>query len=80
MIRLKMNELAQRRHFPIISLSALFKTLKGSLLRSQWSDLAEIRTHPRFYVCPRNPHVLKGSDQTQQRKGRDTPIFPIVSQ
>ena len=22
-------------------------------LRSQWFDLAEIRTHPRFYACPR---------------------------
>ena len=29
-----------------------FLDLKGSLLRSQWSDLAEIRTHPRFYACP----------------------------
>ena len=30
-----------------------FLDLKGSLLRSQWSDLAEIRTRPRFYACPR---------------------------
>ena len=27
--------------------------LKGSSLRSQWSDLAEIRTRPRFNACPR---------------------------
>ena len=27
--------------------------LKGSSLRSQWSDLAEIRTRPRFHACPR---------------------------
>ena len=35
------------------SMGNFFKTLKGSYLRSQWSDLAEIRTHPRFYACPR---------------------------
>ena len=22
-------------------------------IRSQWSDVAEIRTRPRFYACPR---------------------------
>ena len=27
--------------------------LKGSLLRSPWSDLAEFRTPPRCYGCPR---------------------------
>ena len=30
----------------------IFQTLKGSLLHSQRSDLAEIRTHPRYYSCP----------------------------
>ena len=30
-----------------------FLDLKGSLLRSQWSNLAEIWTRPRFYACPR---------------------------
>ena len=30
-----------------------FLDIKGSLLHSQKSDLAEIRTHPRFYACPR---------------------------
>ena len=29
-----------------------FLELKGSYLLSQWSDLAEIRTRPRFYACP----------------------------
>ena len=29
-----------------------YKTLKGSLLCSQWSDLAEIRTRLRFHACP----------------------------
>ena len=31
----------------------IFLDLKDSLLRSQWFDLAEIRTRPRFYACPR---------------------------
>ena len=30
-----------------------FQTLKGSLLRSPWSDLAEFRTRPRCYECSR---------------------------
>ena len=30
-----------------------FYTPKGSKFRSQWSDLAEIRTRPRFIACPR---------------------------
>ena len=30
----------------------IFQTLKGSLLRSQRSELAEIRTHPRCHECP----------------------------
>ena len=29
-----------------------FLDVQGQLIRSQWSDLAEIRTHPRFYACP----------------------------
>ena len=35
-----------RHHFPH---SKSMRTLKGVYLRSQWSDLAEIRTCPRFY-------------------------------
>ena len=31
----------------------MFLDLKGSLLRSQWADLAEIQTRPKFYACPR---------------------------
>ena len=30
--------------------TTIFQTLKGSQLRSQWSDLTEIRTHPSFNV------------------------------
>ena len=29
-----------------------FQTLEGNLLHSQRSDLAEIRTHPRYYSYP----------------------------
>ena len=38
---------------PIISLLVFFQTLKGSWLISPWSNLAEFRTHARFYSCPR---------------------------
>ena len=30
-----------------------FLDAQGQLIRSQWSDLAEIQTRPRFYACPR---------------------------
>ena len=56
-----------------------FLDLKGSKLRSQWSNLAEIRTCQRFYACPRYLQVLKGSNKKQPRKGGDI-IFPIISQ
>ena len=29
----------------------IFQVLKGRKLRSQWWDLAEIRTHSSFYAC-----------------------------
>ena len=29
-----------------------FLDVKGSKLRSQWSNLAEIQTRPRLYACP----------------------------
>ena len=48
-------------------------------VRSQWSDLAKIRTRPRFYACPRYLPILKGSDQKQLRKGGDI-VFPVISQ
>ena len=53
----------------------IFLDLKGSWLRSQWSDLAEIRTSGRFYACPRYLQVKKGSNQKQPRKGGDI-VFP----
>ena len=55
------------------------ETLKGRQLRSQWSDLAEIRTRPRFYACPCYLQLLKRSDQKQPKTGGDT-LFPIKSQ
>ena len=41
MIEAKMKELEWSQHFPIISLWEFFQSLKGSYLRSLWSDLAE---------------------------------------
>ena len=40
-------------------------------IKSRWSDLAEIRTHPRYYACPHYLQVWKGSDQQQRRKSGD---------
>ena len=37
--------------FPLISLWRFFQTLKGSLLCSPWSDLAEFRTRSRCNGC-----------------------------
>ena len=39
--------------FPFKSLWRFFQTLKGSLLRSPYSDLAEIRTRPSSHACHR---------------------------
>ena len=53
---------------------------RGNFLDPQGQlNLAEIRTRPRFYVCPWYLQVLKGSDQKQPRKGGDI-VFPIISQ
>ena len=74
-----MNELAFRHHFPILRLWEIFQTLKGTQLCREWSDLAEIRTCPRFYACSRYLKIWKKSDKKQQRKGGDI-AFPIISQ
>ena len=67
MIRSKMNELVWTQHFPIVS---LWKFLDAQGQLSQWSDLAEIRTRPRFYACPHYLQLQKGS-----RKGGNI-VFP----
>ena len=64
-------------------------TLKGSYLRSQWSDLAEIQTRPRLYALitckykkdgiESNQEKVEGWDRKQPRKGGDT-FFPIIHQ
>ena len=56
-----------------------FLDAQGQQLHSQWLDLAEIQTCPRFYACPRYLQVYKGSDRKQLRKEGDI-IFPIISQ
>ena len=38
---------------------SIFRTLKGSSLRSSRSVLAEIPTHPCFYACPREEDPIK---------------------
>ena len=55
-----------------------FQTLKGSQLRSPWSDLAEFRTHSSSYVYHPYLQVLNESDQKRSRKCDDT-VFPTVT-
>ena len=52
--------------------------LKGSQLRSLWSDLAEFRTHSSSYVYHHYLQVWNKSDQTRLRKCDDT-VFPTVT-
>ena len=79
MIRSKMNELAWRHHFPIISLWEIFwrsRTANCVVSGPIW---------PKFKLIRDFMHVLvtckykKGSDQKQPRKGGDT-ISHIISQ
>ena len=49
-IQLKMKALDVHNISPIVSQWGFFQTLKGSLLRSPWSDLAEFRPLPRLTV------------------------------
>ena len=62
---LKMNKLAWRHHFPIVSLWEIFYTLKGTLLRSGWSNLAEIRTFrdlmPVLVTCKFEKDLIKNN-------------------
>ena len=39
--------------FSLYKSMGIFLDLKDSWFRSQWFDLAEIQTRPRFDVCPR---------------------------
>ena len=54
------------------------QTLKGSYLHSQWSDLAEIRTRPRFYACPRYLQVKKKDRIKSNREKLETPFSPFL--
>ena len=56
-----------------------FSDARGTQLCREWSELAEIQTCPRFYVCPCYLQVWKISDKKQQRKGGDI-VSPIISQ
>ena len=52
--------------------------LKGSQLRSPWSDFAEWRTHSSSYVYHHYLQVWNESDQKRSRKCDDT-VFPTVT-
>ena len=56
----------------------LFQPLKGSQLRSPWSDLAEFRTHSGSYVYHPYLQVGNESDQKRSRKCDDT-VFPTIT-
>ena len=53
MIDSKMKELECSQDISHYKSMGISQTLKGSLLRSPWSDLAEFRTCPRCYRCSR---------------------------
>ena len=55
-----------------------FQMLKGSQLRSPWSDLAKFRTHSSSYVYHRYLQVCHESNQKRSRKCDDT-VFPIIT-
>ena len=74
-IRSNMNKLVWRHHCPIISLWDFFGAL-GHLTK-EWSDLAEIRTRPRFYACPR---YLQEDLIENNREKVETSFSPIISQ
>ena len=44
--------------------ASIFKALKGSLLHGKRLDLAEIKTHPSFKVCP---HYLQVSKTIEEK-------------
>ena len=46
--------------------ASILKALKGSLLHSKRSDLAEIKTHPSFNVCPHYLQVSKTIEKKQR--------------
>ena len=52
--------------------------LKGSQLRSPWSDFPEFRTHSSSYVYHRYLQVWYESDQKRSRKRNDA-VFPTVT-
>ena len=52
LIKSKMKELECSQSFSHYKSVGFFQTLKGSYLRSPWSDLAEFRSRSRCYGCP----------------------------
>ena len=52
------------------SMETPFSHCKGSKLRSQWSNLAEIWTRPRFYACPRYLQYKKDRVKATEKRWR----------
>ena len=51
-----------------MGVNTIFQTLKGSLLNSHLSDLAEITTHVSFNACSQYLKVFKVLDWNKQEK------------
>ena len=59
MIHTKMKELEWSQHFPIISIWEFFKTLKGSILHSPWSDLVQFPDMAVLVTCKNKEDQIK---------------------
>ena len=60
-----------------LCLLGFFKTLKDTKLRSSWSGLAEIQTHPIFYGCP--PYLQDEDDLIKHEVARVVTTNPHYS-
>ena len=60
---LKMKALMCSHHSPIIGVWEFFQMFKGSFPGRLWSDLAELKTHPRLYECPCYPQECRRSNR-----------------
>ena len=60
----------------VVTLFIDFQTLKGSLLRSPWTNLGEIHTHPSFYrflvTCKNEEDPFENEDTSRH-------ISPIIN-
>ena len=78
MIQLKVKELFSRHFLHCKSLGKIFIT-QGWVTPTEWSDLTQYRTHPRFYDRPRYRQVWSRSYQKWSHYPRNN-ISPIICQ